>query len=376
MLTFGHWRSALVALIGVIGLLHLQPAQAHLMVAQRGTLNFVGSGGFVVMALPVDAFTGVDDDGDGLMSMAEMKAHGGDIEAQIQRGLQLKDAAGPRPLQALMLNLSPDDRTPTAPAAHLVALGRFALAEEDGLVKPASGLTLHFSLFGKTDAAQQQMIVVTQGNLKQQLVLAPERKERTLFPPAWLVLRDNAVLGAEHVLSGLDHLLFLLVVLATGWGWRQIVLALTCFTAGHATTLAASVLGGWTVPSAVVEPAIAATIIGMAMFDRWSRSRPQPWPDAVRLSLIFGCALVHGLGLAGGLTDLGLDSEHRLLSLAGFNLGIEAGQLAVALLAIAVMSGIKRLKGNVGLNLTTGLASYFAMAAGFVWLVQRVAVSV
>ena len=95
------------------------------MVAQRGTLNFVGTGGFVVMSLPVDAFTGVDDDGDGRMSMAEMSAHSSDIEAQVVRGLQLIGDCGPHPLEALMLNLSPDDNTPTAPAAHLVVLGRF-----------------------------------------------------------------------------------------------------------------------------------------------------------------------------------------------------------------------------------------------------------
>jgi hypothetical protein len=59
------YRWWLLRLVGLLGLLALQTAQAHLMVAQRGTLNFVGSGGFVVMALPVDAFTGVDDDGDG-----------------------------------------------------------------------------------------------------------------------------------------------------------------------------------------------------------------------------------------------------------------------------------------------------------------------
>jgi hypothetical protein len=170
----------------------------------------------------------------------------------------------------------------------------------------------------------------------------------------------------------MDHLLFLLVVLATGWGLRQIVLALTCFTAGHAITLAASAWGGWVVPSAIVEPAIAATIVGMALFDRWSHSRATPWPPALRLGLVFGCALIHGLGLAGAFTDLGLDPTHRLQSLAGFNVGIEAGQLAVALLAAALMAGIRQVKGPAGLALTTRFASFAAMAAGSVWLVQRV----
>jgi hypothetical protein len=361
----------LFTLFSLIALLGLQPVQAHLMVAQRGTLNFVGTGGFVVMAVPVDSLTGVDDDGDGLMSMAEMKAHGSAIETQVQRGLQLSDAAGARPLQALLLNLSPDDSTPLAPAAHIVVLGRFALPEVDGKPLPTSGLTLRFTLFGKKAASQKQSILITQGALKQQLVLSPNKPDGTLFPSAWVLLRDNAVLGAEHVLSGLDHLLFLLVVLATGWSFRQTVLALTCFTLGHGITLAASALGGWTVPSAVVEPAIAATIIGMVLFDMWSKRRPKPWPAALRLSLVFVCALIHGLGFAGGLTDLGLDTRHRLLSLAGFNLGIEAGQLLVAVLAIAVMAGVKRFKGTQGVTLTTRFASYAALAAGSFWLAQR-----
>ncbi len=71
--------------------------------------------------------------------------------------------------------------------------------------------------------------------------------------------------------AALDHLLFLLVVLvvpAKGWGWRHTVLALTCFTVGHAITLAAVALGGLSVSARIVEPTIAATIVGIALFDR------------------------------------------------------------------------------------------------------------
>jgi hypothetical protein len=204
------------------------------------------------------------------------------------------------------------------------------------------------------------------------MVLAPGREQRDVLPGAWAVFVDHARLGAEHVLGGMDHLLFLLVVLATGWGLRQAVLALTCFTAGHAVTLAACAWGGWVVPSRVVEPAIAATIIGMALFDRWAQGRARPWPPALRLALVFACALIHGMGLAGALTDLGLDAGHLVLSLAGFNAGIEAGQLAVASLAAGLMSAVSRFKGAPGLAWTTRLASFAAVAAGSFWLVQRV----
>ena len=95
----------------------------------------------------------------------------------------------------------------------------------------------------------------------------------------------------------------------------------------------------------------------------------------MRLALVFACALVHGLGLAGALGELGLDSGHRLWSLAGFNAGVEAGQLAVALSAVAVLAAIRRFSGGSALAMTTRLASYLAMAAGSVWLVQRVIVA-
>jgi hypothetical protein len=341
--------------------------QAHLMVAQRGTLNVVGDGVYMVMSLPVSAFKGVDDDGDGMLSLAEGNAHIHELEEQVRDGVQLLGPQGALPLEGLMITLAPPDNAPSAPAAHLVVVGRYALGSA------ADGLSMKLSLFGTSSAEQTQEITVTRGAEKQRLVLAPGREQRNILPPAWDVFVDHARLGAAHVLGGMDHLLFLLVVLATGWSLRQTVLALTCFTAGHAITLAASAWGGWGAPSSVVEPAIAATIVGMVLFDRWSQSRPHPLPASVRLALVFACSLVHGLGLAGALTDLGLDREHLLLSLAGFNAGIEAAQLAVAVLAAGLMSGVLRLKGPAGLALTTRLASLSAFAAGSVWLVQRVA---
>jgi hypothetical protein len=366
-------RRGLIWLSSLFSLLFLQTAQAHLMVAQRGTLNVVGTGVFVVMSVPVDAFKGVDDDGDGLMSLHEMKAHGDHIEAQVQQGLQLRNRSGPLPLQALMLNLSPDDNALLAPAAQLVVLGRFALSEEQGTSGSASGLTLHFSLFGKGPDARQQHIVVSQGTLRQQLVLGPERQERVLFPSVMTVLYDNATQGADHVLSGIDHLLFLVVVLAAGWGWRQTVGALTCFTLGHAFSLVASVLGNLAVPSAAVEPAIAFTIIGMVLFDRWSARRPIPCPSSPRLVLVFFCALVHGLGLSGALVDLGVDPQHRWASLAGFNVGIELGQLVVAVPVVGGMAGIQRFRGGSTLKTINEVLSTAAMAIGGLWLLQRLA---
>jgi HupE / UreJ protein len=285
----------------------LPAAHAHLMVAQRGTLNLVGSGAFVVMSVPVQALQGFDDDGDGRMSLAEMRAHARAVQAQIQQGMQLIGSNGPLALEGLMLNLSPDDSAaPSTPAAHLVVLGRFALA--DVSPQAVSGLKLRFALFGIAAESKRQTITVTRGGEAQKLVLSPGRETAMVFPSAWVVLWDNAVLGAEHVLGGLDHMLFLLVVLATGWGWRRTALTLTIFTLGHAISLAAVALGGFSTPAHIVEPAIAATIVGMALFDLWARGRGRPLARGWRLGLVFCCALIHGLGLAEALGSLGLDN--------------------------------------------------------------------
>jgi hypothetical protein len=340
-------------------------AHAHLVVAQHGTLNIVGNGAYMVLSLPVSALTGFDDDHDGLLSTNELRAHGASIEAQIKQGVALESDQGHSELEGVMLNTAPPDSTPSAPSTHLVVLGRFSLSAQ------AAELKLSLRLFGIRAAEQTEHISVTRGAQSQLITLTPEHPQGAVLPSVWVTFSEQVRLGAFHVLSGADHLLFLLVVLAAAWNLRQVVLALTCFTAGHAMTLVACVWYGLTVPSSLVEPAIAATIVGMAVFDRWSAHRRLKHPLSIRLSLVFACALIHGLGLAGAFSDLGLNGLGRVLSLAGFNAGIELGQIALALFAALVMHGIRQVSGLAGLVKATRLASYGSIALGAFWFLQR-----
>ena len=134
-------------------LLGMAPAQAHLMAAQKGTLNIVGNAAFLVLSVPVTAFKGVDDDGDGALSKAELALRVETIRAQVQAGVQLLGPGGALPLQLMMLDIAPPEKTPDAPASHLVVLGRFQLDSAGGSSdKPttfvSNGLSLRFSLFG------------------------------------------------------------------------------------------------------------------------------------------------------------------------------------------------------------------------------------
>jgi hypothetical protein len=363
----------------VAGFMAVTAAQGHLIVDQKGTLNFVDDGAFLVISLPVTAFEGSDDDGDGRLSFAEMARHTAAIQRQIRDRIRLSDASGAKPLEELLLNLSVPDDAPSAPATHLVAMGRFALGSSAGQIKQGPFEATHFeasrfeaSLFGRTEAEQTLTVTLKRGQQTQLLLLSPEHPSGRVFPPTWQVFVDFVLLGAEHVLSGLDHLLFLLVVLAAGWTTRQLITVLTGFTLGHALTLTASILGGLSLSPALVEPAIAATIVTMGLIDVWDKRQTHRIPVSLRIGLVFVCSLIHGLGLAGALGSLGLTQENRILSLVGFNLGIELGQLVFALGAGLVALLIRRIAGTRGLAFSGRAASVGAILAGIVWFGQRI----
>ena len=372
-----RWCLASLAALSLCGAtLGTTSAQAHLMAAQKGTLNLVGDAAFLVLAVPVSALRDVDDNRDGLLSVDELRAHNETIRHQVQAGVQLRGPAGLMPLQLVMLDVAPPDNAPKAAASHLTVMGRFQLSpaavptDAKGQAAPEA-LSLSFSLFGKAASERQQDLTITRQKETQWLRYLPERSTQALLPPATAVLAEYVRSGATHVLTGLDHLLFLLVVLAAGWGWRSLLGALTCFTAGHGLTLIVCVWGGWFAPAAIVEPALAATSVGMAAFDFWGRWRALPMRPGLRLGLVFCCALIHGLGLAGGLADLGVNSSNLGWSLAGFNTGIELAQVGVAALFAAAMQGLRLALGPRGPVMAARLASVIGAVVGLCWFAER-----
>lgn len=142
------------------------------------------------------------------------------------------------------------------------------------------------------------------------------------------------VLGVEHILTGFDHLAFVLALLFLVGFNRKLVLTISAFTAAHSLTLALSALGLLTLRSPPVEATIALSIMlvaAEALHDRPTASRR--WPALV--AFLFG--LVHGLGFAGALKDIGLPENHLPVALLTFNLGVEAGQLLVVALALVLV---------------------------------------
>jgi len=147
------------------------------------------------------------------------------------------------------------------------------------------------------------------------------------------IARAYTVLGIGHILSGFDHLLFVFALLVLVGFNRKLVLALTAFTLAHSLTLALAALGWLTLRRPPVEAAIALSIVlvaGEALHQRPTLSRR--WPALV--AFLFG--LVHGLGFAGALKEIGLPQHHLSVALLTFNVGVELGQLLVVAVAYPV----------------------------------------
>jgi hydrogenase/urease accessory protein HupE len=161
-------------------------------------------------------------------------------------------------------------------------------------------------------------------------ITVPERASRLD------VFRSYVRLGIDHILGGLDHLLFVLGLLLIARGRRSLLATVTAFTIGHSVTLSLAVLGVADVSSAATELLIALSVLALAVevargpTDPPTLIRAQPWLVA------FAFGLLHGLGFAGALREVGLPEGEIPLALLSFNVGIEVGQIAFVLVVEAV----------------------------------------
>lgn len=182
-------------------------------------------------------------------------------------------------------------------------------------------------------------------------------------------------LGGEHILAGLDHILFVVGLALLGGGWKTLLKVLTAFTVAHSVTLAAASLGWVQANPKVVEPLIALSIVALAI-ESLRQKRDATDRPLVRIALAFGFGLMHGFGFAGGLTEMGLHGPALVQSLVAFSVGIELGQVLVLLPVLALIALLGRF-GEVStrqvrlekFNLVTAIC--LGMIGTF-WFVERV----
>jgi hypothetical protein len=177
---------------------------------------------------------------------------------------------------------------------------------------------------------------------------------------------DFLKLGVEHIWTGYDHLMFLFALLLVCQTFKSAVQVVTCFTVAHSLTLAFATLDLVWVSGRVVEPAIAASIVFVAVENLFTAGEPRGrW----LITFLFG--LIHGFGFASVLKDLGVAASAGgvTVPLVAFNLGVEAGQVVVAALILPMVWKLKQWRRFEQWGVR-GLSTLVAAAGGF-WLVQR-----
>jgi hydrogenase/urease accessory protein HupE len=203
---------------------------------------------------------------------------------------------------------------------------------------------------------------------RQREISVDVRQPEPLWKSALLYLR----LGVAHILTGADHLAFLMALLLSvaarpGRALRGAAGIVSAFTVAHSITLALQVLRPGLVPTRWVEPAIAVSVVVVAV------ENLLPRPPRGRLAVVFAFGLIHGLGFASALREIGLPRRGLVLSLVSFNLGVELGQLLVVGLALPILVSASR--RDPARYERWGLRGGSALVAllGLGWLVTRLA---
>lgn len=175
---------------------------------------------------------------------------------------------------------------------------------------------------------------------------------------------DFLRLGIEHILTGFDHLLFLLALLVNQRRVWSVVRIVTAFTLAHSVTLSLATINLVALPDRIIEPAIAASIVWVALENLLFKSAE--WRRA-GVAFLFG--LVHGLGFAGALRELELSGGALVRALVGFNLGVELGQVACVAVVLPLIAWASR---PAALSRLPQAASIVVALVGAFWFVERV----
>ncbi len=329
----------------------------------------------------LDIALDLDADGDGQLTWGEIKAAWPRIESYASARLSIEGCAlrlGERALERrndgayAVLNLSSDCTLANPPVI------RYSLfAEVDpthrGIAKvQRRGEEIALSVLDPS------RVLGIPGSAPGPVAGASAAEAARASPPSrWQFLEE----GIRHILTGYDHVLFLLCLLLpavmrrTGGSWKPVeklspailpvVGIVSAFTVAHSITLALAALKLVSLPSSIIEPAIAVTIVLAAADNVW------PIFPVRRMVVAFFFGLIHGFGFAGVLAELNLPTADFAWALLQFNLGLEAGQLMIVVGATAVLFGLRRWPHYRGVVIRGG--SVVAMAVAGLWFLERVA---
>ena len=364
--------SALLAATSLLGQSAAAPtAQAHWADQAAAEIVVAGSTARVTLTVPAGLLPFAEDSRNGRTAGEEIRAHRGALRRFLDgriRVLGRYRADGTVVEEPGALTVEPGPDAPAvaggsglAPATHatLTLVYTWPAAIE--------ALSVRYDLFVPNVSTASCLATIRHDGQVHNVVFTPEHRAATITfgrTPVWQAIGGFVTLGIGHILTGYDHVLFLLSLLMLGGSMRSIVKIVTAFTVAHSVTLSLAVLDVVTLPSRWVESAIALSIFYVAAENVWrgTASLRNRW------LVTFGFGLVHGMGFASALREMRLPQANVAASLVGFNVGVEIGQLAVVILACLALDVLRNRTWapsfRQGVSLATALV-------GAVWFVER-----
>ena len=365
------------SLLALVFALAAVSAQAHK--PSDSYLSLIGGseglhGQWDIALRDLDYALGLDTDGNGEITWGELRAKHADISAYALARLSL--SADGRRCALAAVGHQVDDHSDGA-----YEVLRFSI-ECGGLGAPRK-IEVDYSLFSDLDPSHRGLVRIQHGSGSITAILGPDRPRQKFELAGTSRLDQFLDYGREgiwHILIGVDHILFLIslllpaVFLLRRGNWEpvaqfapvfwDVLRIVTAFTLAHSITLSLAALSVVALPSRLVESTIALSVVLAALNNLW------PVVGGRRWAVAFGFGLIHGFGFASVLADLGLPRDTLVLALVGFNLGVEAGQLAIVTLFLPVAYGLRRTWMYRRMIFTGGSVLIALIAA--VWMMERV----
>ena len=329
------------------------------------------SGQWDIALRDLEQAIGLDANADGEITWGEVKARHADIAAYALARLAVLGDGKPCPLRVTSHQI---DNHSDGAYAVLHLAGECA-------AKPAA-IELGYSLFFDFDAQHKGLLKLQYQGRLQSIVFTPERSTQRFELGELSALRQFLSYGREgvwHIWIGYDHILFLIslllpaVLLRERRHWRPVARfgdafwdvfkIVTSFTVAHSITLSLAALGVISLPSRLVESAIAASVVLAAL------NNLVPVVGGRRWVVAFAFGLIHGFGFASVLTELGLPRDALVLALVGFNLGVETGQLAIVAVFLPLAYLLRG--GWFYRRVILFAGSTAIVAVAMVWLLER-----
>ncbi len=366
-MTFRRLLATLATL--AFALLLSRSAAAHALGLSRGDYTLDGATLSAVLVLRADeaalALPGLDGDGDGRLAPREIERAREALEAGFVGALAVEADGARCPGRLAQAALDPPD----------------GLRLEATYSCPSSPahLRLHFGFLERLSGGHRHLAVVHLPRGDADGLASLERPDLDVDTGArtdWTARGFGSFVrgGVEHILTGADHLAFLLALVLGGTlssarekehRTRGLVAVLTAFTAGHSASLALATLGGLAPGPRLVEPAVALSVAYLGAENLLAEGISRRW----RITLPFG--FVHGFAFAGGLLPLGLPRRELPAALFGFNLGVELGQLVVLGLLLPPLAWAAKSRPG-SYERFARAASGGVCVAGIAWFVARV----